>query len=286
MKNSYLIGALAIVMAGGLTIWSCTKEESGAVSDQGLNPVKVTGTDCSNLCINPEAPVYFPLISTICDGPEATNKCTTVTVYNTMTHLIIEVVSTEQTGTVFINDVVMDEHGFPAGETHSFYFELPSGWKACDPWPFKVRIVGGGTPDEHIGTYYLIGVCPDICTPMDETAWSAGTKYVSKGNWATYTTYTAGKEATIFAGQTINVGTATFSAVSGGNVTITINLTGGWYFRNVPENVKVQGYKVSPSTTPSPGLFANKATAAGTSCTITVPAAAYYGVHLDLEKCQ
>lgn len=286
MKSKMHVSAITLVLAGVLAFWSCQKEEQVIRVNDPVKQLKTTAPDCATDCINPVSPVYFPFVSTLSDGPAATDKTTTVTVYNTLTDLVIEVVSNVETGTVKINDVVMNPNGIPGGQTTTFTFPLPSGWNACDPWPFKVEILGGGNPDVHEGTYYLIGACPVSCTPQDESAWSAGTRYVSKGNWATFTTWAAGKVSVIYAGQTINIGTATFSAVSSGNVTITINLTGGWYFRSVSENVKVQGYSVKPTTTPSPGLFANKATAAGTSFAITVPAAAYYGVHLDVELCQ
>jgi hypothetical protein len=115
-----------------------------------------------------------------------------------------------------------------------------------------------------------------------ETAWAAGTRYVTKGNWATYTSYTANSTFDLFAGQSHNAGSVTFSPVVGGMVTININLTGNWEFADVKENVKIQGYSVAPKGNPSPGQFANKGTAEGQSFSITVPAAAIYGIHIDL----
>ncbi len=118
----------------------------------------------------------------------------------------------------------------------------------------------------------------------DETAWAAGRRYVTRGNWATYTPYVAGSTVTLFAGQTLNAGTVAFSAVNNGQVTITITLNSGWRFGLVNENVKIQGYASAPSGNPAPGLFANKATATGSPFSITVPAANFYGVHVDVDR--
>lgn len=114
---------------------------------------------------------------------------------------------------------------------------------------------------------------------QEETAWANGPRYVSRGNWATYTPYQEGT-VNVYAGQNMFAGTATMSAVSGGEVTITIALNAGWSLQNVSQPVKIQGYSVAPSGNPSPGRFASK----GTSLTVTLPAANFYGIHLDVQK--
>lgn len=121
----------------------------------------------------------------------------------------------------------------------------------------------------------------------DETAWAAGSRYVSRGNWATYTQYVSGSTVILYAGQTMNAGTVQFSAVSGGTVTITITLASGWRFAPVDENVKIQDYSSPPpSENPIPGKFTSKGTADSGSNTfsIVVPANNYYGVHVDVER--
>lgn len=121
-----------------------------------------------------------------------------------------------------------------------------------------------------------------------ETAWAAGNRYVKKGNWATYTPYDGSEKiVTLYAGQTMEAGTVTFSAPAEGKVTITITLNDGWRFADVDENVKVQDYAAAPpSGNPSPGLFAWKATfdVGATSDSIDVPLNNYYGVHVDVER--
>jgi hypothetical protein len=131
--------------------------------------------------------------------------------------------------------------------------------------------------------------------PMDtETAWAANGNVPLQlpfnpdggGDWATYVQYQGfegtGKVVTMFAGQTIEVGTATFSAEAGGEVTIVIELTGGWSF--APESVvAVQDYDSAPSGNPAPGQFDHKEPATGTDHSITVPLANYYAVHAVVQ---
>ncbi|HBT86364.1 MAG: hypothetical protein PHO13_07475 [Fermentimonas sp.] len=133
---------------------------------------------------------------------------------------------------------------------------------------------------------YCIAVCEDeppveVCY-QDETAWAAGTRYVTKGNWATYTPYVANTTVNVYAGQTYLVGTATFSEVVDGKVTITLAALNGARLQDVAESVKIQGYNsLPPSKNPAPGQFT---TYKGTETTITVDAFAYYGIHLDVQR--
>lgn len=137
---------------------------------------------------------------------------------------------------------------------------------------------------------WTVNYCRQECPPpppadtcyQTETGWGAGTRYVTKGNWATYTTYAAGGVKKIFAGQTNDAGTVSFSPVVNGMVTITIALANGWELQPGTESVKVQGYNtLPPASNPSPGLFN---TYKGSELIINVPASTYYGVHLDLRK--
>jgi len=117
----------------------------------------------------------------------------------------------------------------------------------------------------------------------EETAWAAGERYEDRGNWATYTPFDGVKiEKILYAGQTIDIGTVTFSP-EGDQVRITINLKDA-KFQDVAENVKIQGYAVAPSGNPAPGGFTtHKGTADedDTSYSIVVDKFDYYGVHVD-----
>jgi hypothetical protein len=126
-----------------------------------------------------------------------------------------------------------------------------------------------------------------------ETAWSAGPRYNTQGtgNWATYTPYTPGAVVNLLAGQIYLAGTAAFSGVLDGKVTITIALNDGFIFHYDSlnpqnRNVKVQDYAVAPSGNPAPGQFAHHSSAAvaDRTTTITVPANNFYGIHLDVGR--
>jgi hypothetical protein len=87
---------------------------------------------------------------------------------------------------------------------------------------------------------------------------------------------------TLYAGQTIEVGTVNFSDSVDDEVTITITLSGGWAFYDDmgKDNLMVQDYEYAPTgINPSPGLFEWKKFESGTSGSITVPANNFYGVH-------
>ncbi|MDO9140473.1 MAG: hypothetical protein Q7U38_09130 [Methylobacter sp.] len=147
-----------------------------------------------------------------------------------------------------------------------------------------------------VGAWWYYGVYNVVCTPpteddqacysyKGETAWADGSRYVNPGNWATYTAYVAGTTVDLFAGQTLDAGSVTFSAVNNGKVTITIDIAAGWRFAPVAENVKIQGYNEAPSGNPAPGNFTtHKAQASGASYTVDVDAFNFYGVHVDVEK--
>ena len=132
---------------------------------------------------------------------------------------------------------------------------------------------------------YCIAVCEDeppveMCY-QDETAWAAGSRYVTQGNWATYTPYVANTPVNVFAGQNYLVGTVTFSEVVDGKVTITLAALNGARLQSVAESVKIQGYETAPSGNPAPGQFT---TYKGNETTVTVDAYAYYGIHLDVQR--
>lgn len=158
-------------------------------------------------------------------------------------------------------------------------------------------LLNDGNQRANISNFVIYGVIipdddtgleeePEVCY-AGETAWADGDRYVRRGNWATYTAYQSDEAVTIFAGQTIEVGTAEFSDAIDGEVTITITLSEGVRLAVDPETgealeeaVKIQGYNAAPSGNPAPGLFT---TYKGNSLVITVPEFDYYGIHLDVE---
>lgn len=129
------------------------------------------------------------------------------------------------------------------------------------------------------------------CEWIGETAWGAGKRYVTRGNWATYTSYQSSAPVKLLAGQTLEAGWINFSAVVDGYVTITIELNEGWRLKTVEDvivkdAVKVQGYtSTPPAANPAPGLFT---TYKDNKLEFKVPYFKFYGIHLDVEweKCE
>lgn len=152
---------------------------------------------------------------------------------------------------------------------------LGSEWSVTVP-ASAVPVLAGQTATATVINTYI--------PPQCETAWAFGPRYVSKGNWATYTPYVANSTVQIYAGQTIPVGTVHFSGVVAGKVMITINLTDGWKFETVNQNLKIQDYVSAQTRTPSPGLFQHKFTTTGTTIAVEVPNNNFYGIHLNVCK--
>ncbi len=116
----------------------------------------------------------------------------------------------------------------------------------------------------------------------EETAWADGDRYIEPGNWATYTTYEGVEQTvTLYAAESVDMGTVSFSSAADGMVTITIELDEGWSLRDDDEAVKIQGYNSPPSGNPAPGLFR---TYKGTELSVTAPVFDFYGIHMDVKK--
>jgi hypothetical protein len=146
-----------------------------------------------------------------------------------------------------------------------------------------VNASGGSAGLSNLTICYSLRDCDDQKCYDGETAWAAGTRYVTRGNWATYSSKTALMSdlgVKLFAGQTMDAGTV---QLVGGNIVITLNA--GWRFAGTDENVKIQHYSSTPpASNPAPGLFATKGTATSSPFSIAVPDARFYGIHVDVER--
>jgi hypothetical protein len=113
-----------------------------------------------------------------------------------------------------------------------------------------------------------------------QTAWSGGADYVKKDSRATYTQYYGNNCVGIYAGQTTYAGTAHFSRVNNGKVTISITLSDGWKLTPGKESIKIQGYTSAPKGQPVPEQFTYK----GNNLTVEVNASNYYGIQLEIQE--
>ena len=142
----------------------------------------------------------------------------------------------------------------------------------------------GGTepfPGSNWATYFYYEVTCEAPPPPEgcetETAW--GGNSAGEGSaWWFYFDVSISSPQTIWAGQTINVGSVTYD-----NGQLVITLTDGWELQAVAEPVKVEGYGEGelPVVRPPAGHFTYK----GTILEVTVDPYPYYAIHLDVQLC-
>ncbi|WP_373523159.1 hypothetical protein [Aquiflexum sp.] len=146
-----------------------------------------------------------------------------------------------------------------------------------------VNASGGSAGLSNLTICYTLRDCDEQKCYDGETAWAAGTRYVTRGNWATYSTKAALEAGvTLFAGQTMNAGTV---KLVGEEIIITLNA--GFRFAFKDENVKIQHYSAKPAASnPAPGQFFTKGNATESPFSIPVPTIGvkFYGVHVDVER--
>ena len=149
---------------------------------------------------------------------------------------------------------------------------IPEGWMSTTGAVQDVTIDAGETAELWFGNNIEEQQC------QTETAWGGNTAGGGTAWWFYYDD-SVGGEQTIWAGQTIDVGTV---EVSDGTVSIT--LTGGWELLNDDEAVKIQGYDEGelPDERPPAGQFEYK----GTDLTVSIGCYNYYAIHLDVQLCQ
>lgn len=185
-------------------------------------------------------------------------------------------------------NVVLTVNDPPITE-HSWSAMLPADWDKCLDITSNITVGGlyaHGIPFYDACIEYTLRESCDWECSGSETAWSTGPRFTLKGNWATYTPYVDMEQTVIiYAGQHINVGTAHFSAMANGEVTITIDLDNGWRFNDVSESLKINTYSSAPSGNPAPGRFLYKFDATGDSFSYTFPDANFYAIHLDVTHC-
>lgn len=281
----------ALLLSVGAVLTSCQKEEVLKQDNASSKDLKVVTIDCEE-CLEEwsDSQVTFGPSYFVPQGPNVSPPTNIyLDVYQDATTIYYRLYRLN--GATFnhlsINGTVVLTYGDPAVTEWLWSAPLPVDWQACDVITANLIVGGLNIHNAHFNAcieYTLRDMCEYECTG-EETAWANGPRYTQRGNWATYTPYVAGSTVTIYAGQNINIGTVTFSAVNNGMVTLTFDLNDGWQFANVAESLKIQDYASAPSGNPAPGQFAWKFDATGSTETVTVPANNFYGIHLDVTHC-
>lgn len=149
---------------------------------------------------------------------------------------------------------------------------------------------------------YVEGYCvkfpPELPPPppaeyelQNETAWAFDSyDHEYGGNWAKYIQFAGEVQTyTLMAGQKLTDMTVTLTPAEDGMVRMVFDgiveiapeNVGKWVLQDRSDAVKIQGYESAPSGNPAPGQFQ---TYKGNELDIVVPAANYYGIHLDVAK--
>lgn len=129
-------------------------------------------------------------------------------------------------------------------------------------------------------------VTTDCVAPWKaETATPEGPRWPKTSNWFMYTAASASPVA-LLAGQTHRAGTITMTpSAAAGMTDITVVFANNHRLRNgLSNNVKVHPMATVPGTYLQPGAYSHKSTRSGSAITVTVPARAWYGIHLDVER--
>jgi hypothetical protein len=124
---------------------------------------------------------------------------------------------------------------------------------------------------------------------VSETATGYGLKYTGTSNWFMVTKFptpTDPQVVNLIAGQKYDAGDITFTR----NGTTTINIAldaNNFRFANVANNLKIKNFSTAQPQYVAPGSFPYKfnCSQALSTCTATgLPNAAYYGIHVDVER--
>lgn len=169
-----------------------------------------------------------------------------------------------------------------------------NGMPKIGQFPYKANHSGSTTTysysipvDDNISCYSVaahasVQLVQGGTVVQSETAWSEGVRLVSKGSWATYSTYcltdccqisTASYD--MFGGQTIPLGTLQVTN-DATNLYVTFTYSGAWSTQQTHLYVgDLAGLPVNKSNTPIPGQFpySTAHTPGTTSYTYTIPLA-------------
>jgi surface protein len=130
-----------------------------------LKSVPIT-FDCSINCINPDDPECFVVTDKLTVGwgglkNTKFNKTINVRYYNTLTHFVLEVMSSNGFANVLKDEVSIKNFKgtIPPDTWQEFAFPLDEDWKACDKYNFTLKVTGNGPPAYFNVEYQLIGAC-------------------------------------------------------------------------------------------------------------------------------
>lgn len=233
MKNSILsrLASIAFVSLLFTATIGCQEDEAqrtGTSNDAAQTLRTTSDGNCAEDCIEDQN-YFIDTQQTIVrwGGPNQNNNSKTVDIeyYNTETHFILRVKSTNGWSDLVINGVSSWTNGPVAANTWGTYsYPLDQGWEACDLEDFSLSVSGNGPPAQFMVTYNLFGVCSGCETEFTGDAVSCGTD--REANY-TFTAETDMSYIKIQGGLTNFTGADAVVTVTGGNLTQSQSTPGG-----------------------------------------------------------
>jgi hypothetical protein len=228
LRGIIAIGVVAVLLAG----CSSTNEPNAATepnvtSDKNGASIMVA-PNCSTDCITIGSNVYYPVTGTqtvTWGGPQNNNSNKTLTYeyYNTETHFVIRMKSTNAISDVIVNTVSTGLQA-AAGAWVTYSVPLSSGWQPCDAISRYVQVAGNGPQYAFTASYNLVGVCAGCVTGFTGTAISCGS---SREAVYEFTSEDGEDYFKIQGGLTNFTGSDAVVTVTGGTTTVTQSTPGG-----------------------------------------------------------
>ncbi|UOK41820.1 MULTISPECIES: hypothetical protein [Flavobacterium] len=174
-RFTYQKSKLALFCLLTLTVFfnACQHEDHEDITGRASDSTTTTGLlpsgNCETDCIVPGGPYFETQDSRIVTWGgrynDANSKTVEIKYYNTETHFVLQVKSTNGWSDLLINEQSVWTGGHVAPNVwQSYSYLLPPGWKACDPIDFDLKVAGNGQPAVFDNVLYnLIGICDDGC---------------------------------------------------------------------------------------------------------------------------
>lgn len=187
-----------------------------------------TYLNCNDNCIAKDSQTFFGKSDqqTVSWGGDKFSKTVYIKYFNTRTHFVLQVLSTEG-----YSDLVID--GIPSGikaapNTWANYtFPLKADWKACDAVNLKLQVAGNGPQGVFDVSYNLVGLCPEISTCENLFTGKAISCGTSREAEYTFTSKEALSNLKIQGGLTNFTGSDAVVTIVGGTLTHSQKTPGG-----------------------------------------------------------
>jgi len=186
-----------------------------------LNPY----LNCDDNCIAKDSQIYFEKTDEqIVTWGADKSKTIYIKYFNTKTHFVLQVLSTEGFSDLVIDDVETEIKAEPY-TWGTYSYPLADGWQACDAVNLKLQVSGNGPQGVFDVNYNLVGLCTDLCdNTFTGKAISCGT---SREAEYTFTSKEAISDLKIQGGLTNFTGADAVVTVVGGNFTDSQKTPGG-----------------------------------------------------------